>query len=244
MYWHAHGACGAKLGVSTNYPLAQEVVEREYDCVPPPTSQTDCLAANEGNVWVVVDASISNRDATACVYGGDLRDDDLNRSLQIFCQNLTGIPGQHIPLPLPDQPRIYECSEVANAYARPTLLSMNQIAMEDDISSEGSTEVEGQVAYIDTGIVVTAEDIVNAEKILQEQQLAVDARNETAVANTGEVAGIGGGKKDAEDVPDLGFTDDINYIFYGLVISALILAFPVTKILYKSNQNKKKNSGT
>ena len=59
---NAHGACGAKLGVSTNYPLAQEVVEREYDCVPPPTSQTDCLAANEGSVWVVVDASISNRD--------------------------------------------------------------------------------------------------------------------------------------------------------------------------------------
>ena len=131
-----------------------------------------------------------------------------------------------------------------NAYVGQILLSMNQIAMEDDISSEGSTEVEGQVAYIDTGIVVTAEDIVNAEKILQEQQLAVDARNETVVANTGEVAGIGGGKKDAEDVPDLGFTDDINYIFYGLVISALILAFPVTKILYKSNQNKKKNSGT
>ena len=167
----AHGACGAKLGVSTDYPLAQEVVEREYDCVPPPASQTDCLAANEGSVWVVVDASIFNRDATTCVYGGDLRD-DLNRSLQIFCQNLMGIPGQHIPLPLPDQPRIYECSEVENAYVGQTLLSMNQIATEDDISSEGSTEVEGQVAYIDTGIVVTAEDIANAEKILQEQQLA------------------------------------------------------------------------
>ena len=68
--------------------------------------------------------------------------------------------------------------------------------------------------------------------------------------NSGDAFGTGDGgigNSDAgskpSESPDLGIADDINYVFYGFIVTAIILTFPVAQIVYKSNQNKKKDSG-
>ena len=68
--------------------------------------------------------------------------------------------------------------------------------------------------------------------------------------NSGDVFGTGDGGTGNSDAgskpsesPDTGIANDINYVFYGFIVTAIILTFPVAQIVYKSNQNKKKDAG-
>ena len=76
---------------------------------------------------------------------------------------------------------------------------------------------------------------------------ANNANNQnTDTSNNAFGTGSGGtgdaGSKPSES-PDTGIAEDINYVFYGFIVAAIILTFPVAQVVYKSNQNKRKNSG-